>query len=325
MDMNKIERLTAEILALSKNKRMTAVELSKTFEVGLRTIYRDIQALSEMNVPIVAKTGTDGGYSLLDDYFIPPVVFNADEVFAMLLSKKVIKEVNIPGYTQYVNSAFFKMESNVYGCLLRRFENLQKRIFFDIKNMDVDISEQQLFYKIIEGLESNRRTRVKIYSPCKMEDVELYIRPYGLIYRDGIWLIVAFCEVCKQIEHFRMDRIREVVLKDEAFALPDAFDIQDYSGQRCYYGEEGNDKYEIVKIAVDKSRFYLVKDYVFFKYDELTEQGNKYILTIGTVDAQEYVKLALRFFDCIEILEPLWLKNKVMESLEDTYKKYRKD
>ncbi|MDZ7542646.1 HTH domain-containing protein, partial [Clostridium perfringens] len=60
--MQKIERIMAIILALKKNKKMIAKELADTFEVDIRTIYRDIQALSEMNIPIISYTGSEGGY-----------------------------------------------------------------------------------------------------------------------------------------------------------------------------------------------------------------------------------------------------------------------
>ena len=75
----------AIILSLHQKGKVTAKELSDKFEVNIRTIYIDIDALSQMNIPVVSHYGNEGGYSLLGDYFISPIVFNKDEMFSLLL------------------------------------------------------------------------------------------------------------------------------------------------------------------------------------------------------------------------------------------------
>ncbi len=70
--MNRIDRLTAILLLLQGGKR-TAGEIAQRFEVSKRTILRDIQALCEIGIPIIAELGTSGGYSLPSDYSLPPL------------------------------------------------------------------------------------------------------------------------------------------------------------------------------------------------------------------------------------------------------------
>lgn len=69
--MNRTDRLLAIVLELHAKRRRRAGDLAATFETSVRTIYRDIQALSEAGVPVVAVPGK--GYSLLDGYCLPPV------------------------------------------------------------------------------------------------------------------------------------------------------------------------------------------------------------------------------------------------------------
>lgn len=83
--MNRIDRLTAILLRLQGGKR-TAGELAAHFEVSRRTILRDIQALSEMNIPVVAAVGTEGGYSLPDDYSLPPLALTLHEALLLRLA-----------------------------------------------------------------------------------------------------------------------------------------------------------------------------------------------------------------------------------------------
>ena len=69
--MNRIDRLTAILLLLQGRKR-TAGEIAQRFEISRRTALRDMQALSEMGIPIVADQGASGGYTLPLDYSLPP-------------------------------------------------------------------------------------------------------------------------------------------------------------------------------------------------------------------------------------------------------------
>ena len=78
--MNRTDRLLAIVLELQGKKTQRAEDLAATFEISKRTVYRDIQALSEAGVPVISVPGT--GYSLMEDYFLPPLSFTADEAWA---------------------------------------------------------------------------------------------------------------------------------------------------------------------------------------------------------------------------------------------------
>ena len=81
--MNRTERLTA-IVMLLQNEQLTSKELAQRFEVSKRTILRDVQALSEMGVPIVAEWGPGGGYSLLPEYSLSPLQLTFREALLLL-------------------------------------------------------------------------------------------------------------------------------------------------------------------------------------------------------------------------------------------------
>src|SRR5690349_12349275 len=81
--MNRIDRLMATILLLQGRRVITAEDIADHFEISLRTVYRDIAALSEGGVPIVAEAGV--GYSLLNGYQMPPVMFTPEEAGALFL------------------------------------------------------------------------------------------------------------------------------------------------------------------------------------------------------------------------------------------------
>src|SRR5688572_20373523 len=81
--MNRIDRMLAIVLELQARKQLRAEDLAATFRVSKRTVYRDIMALADSGVPVVAIPGQ--GYSLVEGYFLPPLAFSTDEAIMLML------------------------------------------------------------------------------------------------------------------------------------------------------------------------------------------------------------------------------------------------
>src|SRR5437762_866708 len=86
--MNRTDRLLAILLEIQAHGKRRAEDLAATFEISKRTIYRDIEALCEAGVPIIAVPGQ--GYSLVEGYFLPPVTFTPEEATLLLLGAEVM-------------------------------------------------------------------------------------------------------------------------------------------------------------------------------------------------------------------------------------------
>ena len=81
-ETSRLSRLTAIITLLQTKKLLTATEISKKFGVSIRTVYRDIRALEEAGIPVFMEDGK--GYSLMEGYRIPPVMFTESEANALI-------------------------------------------------------------------------------------------------------------------------------------------------------------------------------------------------------------------------------------------------
>ena len=88
--MNRTDRLLAIVLELQGRGRRRSEDLAATFEVSKRTIYRDIEALCQMGVPVVSVPGR--GYSLVEGYFLPPLRFTSDEAILLTLGSDVMAQ-----------------------------------------------------------------------------------------------------------------------------------------------------------------------------------------------------------------------------------------
>lgn len=323
--MRKIDRMMGIILALNKKKKMTAKDLADLFEVDVRTIYRDVQSLSEMNIPIVSHIGSEGGYSIMDKYFIPPIMFNKDEVFALLIAKKITDIIEIPGYTQYVNSAFLKVRDTISEELQEELQKVEDKILFDIKNIEIEKKDLRFFTIIKRCMEENLKLNIEYFSTKRFNTKSRVIRPFGLIYEEGAWYIIAYCEFNKEITTFRMDRIKQAEITEEKFSMPEGFNISQYNCRYNYQTDYLNPESCTVKLKLSKSLYYSIKDYLFLKHARETEYEDYFILDVKTTNPDRYVYFSFQYFNGMEILEPRWLRDEFKRRLEKLYDNYRRE
>ena len=81
------------LLYIVKNKSTTAKEIAKNFDISQRTVYRYIDSLSLIGVPIITKLGRTGGIELVRDYYIDGLMLSKND---KNIIKKYIKEGNLP-------------------------------------------------------------------------------------------------------------------------------------------------------------------------------------------------------------------------------------
>src|ERR1044071_3301431 len=107
--MNRIDRLAAIVLQLQSRRLVKAQDIANKFSISLRTVYRDIRALEKGGVPIIGEAGI--GYSLMEGYKLPPVMFNQDEASALLTAAKLVQSKTDEKTTAHYNSALDKIKA----------------------------------------------------------------------------------------------------------------------------------------------------------------------------------------------------------------------
>src|ERR1051326_7780282 len=107
--MNRVERLMAILLHLQSRRVVRAEDIAAHFEISVRTVYRDLAALGQGGVPIVAEAGV--GYSLVKGYHLPPVMFTADEASALSVGGKLVEHLTDASLRKQMESALLKVRS----------------------------------------------------------------------------------------------------------------------------------------------------------------------------------------------------------------------
>ncbi len=319
--MKKIERLLAIILALKKNGKMTAFNIAEFLEVNVRTIYRDIDALSQMNVPIVAHPGKDGGYQIMDDYFLPSISFNRDEVLALSVAKDLILSTEIPGFEPFVHSAFLKIQNIIPADEEIRIGKLTDRILFDLKYIDPEMDGKEYFPLIKRSFEENRSLVVGYYS-SKCRDVkERLVDPYFLTFSDGVWYLRGECGNKPFLWWFRLDRIKYLNLSDRIFHLPEGFDKNKFRYSESFKSLNTEDSIPF-KIKMNRVLYEKVKDDIIFKNFMVDMKDEEVVVEIRTSRDEYIYEFLFRNFEQAELLAPEYKREEFLEHLRKVVKAY---
>lgn len=223
--MNRTDRLLAIVLMLQAKKQMRAEDLADAFEVSKRTIYRDILALDEAGVPIVAIPGQ--GYSLVEGYFLPPLTFNTDEAIMLLLGADFVAENFDAQYRDATQSASHKILAVLPRQLRDEVEYLESSIrFMTLSGVSSPATLQILRRAIIQRKTVSFRYHARYGNPTPNTASQREADPYALIHIGGAWMLIAYCHLRQDQRHFRLDRMEHVVLLDATFTRPSDFEIQ---------------------------------------------------------------------------------------------------
>ena len=125
-DIKRLPRLTAILTQLQTKRILTSTTLAEKFGVSVRTIYRDIRALEQAGVPILTEDGK--GYSLMEGYRIPPVMFTENEANALITAEQLVLKNKDSSLIKEYTEAINKIKSILLYSTKDKAELLSNRI-----------------------------------------------------------------------------------------------------------------------------------------------------------------------------------------------------
>jgi predicted DNA-binding transcriptional regulator YafY len=221
-DTKRISRLTAIITQLQTKRLVTAPELASKFSVSVRTIYRDIRALEDAGIPIYVEEGK--GYSLMEHYRLPPVMFTESEANALITAEQLVLNNKDSSLIEDYSAAIDKIKSVLIRDVKDKANLLSERTQFNqVKNIERTSSNlSALQFALTNFL----LTKIE-YANEANETTERTIEPFALLSTRSNWLLVAWCLLRKDFRYFRLDRIKKLEVLSERFT-PHDLTLQEY-------------------------------------------------------------------------------------------------
>ena len=220
-DIKRISRLTAILTQLQTKRILTAKSLSEKFGVSTRTIYRDIKALEKAGVPILTEEGK--GYTLMEGYRIPPIMFTEKQANALILAEQLVLRNKDASFVKDYSEAIDKVKSILRYNIKDKANLLANRTQFN------QVINQERNSNNLSDLQ-NALTNYKLvriqYINKEETTTNRLIEPFALLNSEN-WYLVAWCRLRKEFRFFRLDRIQKMEILSENFE-PHNMTLQEY-------------------------------------------------------------------------------------------------
>jgi len=220
--MNKAERLFQLVMLLrSRRTAMTAEAIAETMGVSVRTVYRDVQALTLSGVPVAGEPGV--GYMIRPGNHLPPLIFTPDELQALIVGSRMVQAFTDQDLAKGAHSAELKIRSILTEPLQRHAEQQPYRIPI----MESDDGLREVHGTLHRACEQRHKVRAA-YRDEKQERSERIIWPLGIVGWTGKWTLLAWCELRGAYRNFRFDRFEALERLEEQFQPTDDISIAHY-------------------------------------------------------------------------------------------------
>lgn len=312
------DRLLSIIMLLQIHKQLTAEELSKRLEVSIRTIYRDIDVLSGLGVPISTERGSAGGIKLLGNYKTSLTGLNSNELHYLFMPtpNKLLDDLSIdkPNY-----STFLKLLNNLPTAQRSEIENIQKYIYID---MDPWHNTHNVDKEIISTLQKAiGHTLVLNITYRKINEVKAVIlNPLGLVCKKGIWYLIGINE--NIIKTYRVSSIETAYITKEIFSRPIDFNLEKYWLTSITNFKSNIPKY-IITIQVNETILNRIKERNFIKISKIVEDDSNFIITIEFDAKWQSIEFVIGFGKDIIVMDPPELIDEIKEKALEVLKLYK--
>ena len=222
--MRRADRLFQIIQGLHHERAITARQLGEQLEVSERTIYRDIQDLSLSGIPITGETGR--GYRLMKGFHLSPLMFNEEELAALLLGARMVQAWTDKSLARAAHQAMAKIEHVIPDHLKPELE--RQEMMVPAYPFSLPVSDE------LELLRGAIKQQQKVNFEYRREDdqkSERIVHPLGLFYWGKVWTLVAWCELRDSFRHFRLDRMSNIARLEARYAAVAGRTLQDFLAQ----------------------------------------------------------------------------------------------
>lgn len=313
---NKLNRWMKLINILHSRNGMSVQDLQDEFEVGERTIRRDIGELKEAGYPIECKMGI---YTINQKFTLRTLYLGDSEAVALLQTIDAFNQKGFP-----FSSALGTVREKIVNCLSPQLRSMVEQRL-DVADIDLihpcEVSDE-LFGKLEGAATAKRQVKIRYTAKTSSRDIfDRIIDPYGLIFKEKAWYLVGFCHTRNEIRIFRPDRISEIEILETTFTIPEGFCLEEFFGNSWQIGQGDPVDVKIRFLPHIAQSAKQTKYHPLGKYTEIEDGSVLYEVTVKGL--WEISRWALSFGPGVEVLEPLELRKQVKGMLEKACQIYK--
>lgn len=293
-------RLFKIVYYLLDKGQATASDLADKFEVSVRTIYRDIDALSSAGIPVYTEAGRNGGIHLMNDFVLDKALLSEEEKQEILTALQSINSMNNIDNNQTLQklSAIFNMSS----------ENWLEVDFSRWGNHGTDNGK----FELLKSAVIHRKcVKITYANSCGIIS-ERIVQPLKMSYKSMSWYLKAYCTEKQDYRIFKLTRIIDLEMLTDGFCKSSFPELDESLGQ----------SYNTIVLRFQKNMSYRVYDE--FDKTQVSKKENEDLIVSAPMPEDEWlIGYLLSFGTQVDIIEPAYLKDIVAEQAKKIYEKYK--
>lgn len=291
-------RLRLILMLQNRKRRLTVKDLAEEFQISERTVYRDMQALSDMNVPV--KWDPYKGYSIMEGYSTPPLTFDDRELATILIGLSFVNSQVDQTMVDDANGIKLKIYEILPDNLKNIFESLQQRTIVDpYKTLGKEKKKGGNWYHISTAIANRQSIEISYLTKYDSSLTKRKVDPYLLVYFTDHWNVIGYCHIRKAPRNFILDRIEDIQWTGEQFVVDASYSTED-----LIYGIDEYEESETVELDVNNNIFQTFKERIPAQF-EVVSSGEGTTTVRFEFDNLDYInKWLLQFHQDIRVKRP---------------------
>lgn len=290
------------LLLQQPGKRLTVDELAERFDVSRRTIFRDFNALQEINVPVTWDRYS--GYGLIEGYKIPPLMFTSKELATIMVGLNFVKSQVDEGLVEDAKGVEVKIKNVLPEELKDFMVSLEGRTIVDpFLKFGGKKKKGGNWYLISSAIAQQKRMQFK-YTTKSGDSGTRKIDPYILVFYQDHWNVIGKSHLRGEIRNFILENVDEVLILDESYELKKELDVEGL----IFRSDESSHS---ITLLVEKTEIARLEANLPAKIIKKTDLNSKQIKVEFEFDNLGYInEWLLQFGNKIKIEEPAELIEK---------------
>lgn len=313
----KSDRLVSLMLLLQARSRRSARDLSGALEVSIRTIYRDVEALSAAGVPIYAERGSNGGIVLADGYRQAIAQFSTDELHALFVTATdPLADLGVRGHEH----ALHKLEGALPDLQRRAARKARERVLLDHNRWYRSQQPSEVLAALRRAVWDERHLRMQ-YRDRTGTGTTRVIQPLGLVSKAGVWYLIARVPQ-GELRTFRAERIVAIEELNERFERPADFDLETYWRSSQTAMERPAEWYDAV-LQVQNNALEMVTAY--WECESIEESESAKTVRVRFPSYKGAITHVAGWGASVRVIHPAGLRDAVIEYARDLLRAYTEE
>lgn len=320
--MAKADNMLAILWLLISRQRMTASELAERLETSVRTIYRYIDSLCASGVPIIAESGHDGGYRLLQQFIEAPLFFDTDERKALYFASLFAQQAGYP-YEGSLENALQKIK---YQMSEEQQQELSKYTQgFAVVTPTIMNIDKHLLHSIEEAIASSTQISLHYQKKGSNSPEVRQVDPYSIIHWNRKWYLIGYCHLRRENRTFRMDRIVNIEKNGFSFIRPDNFVATDFFLNWLAPNQDQGDFVPLIIQGCEETIQYLRHHWQLQYYFVHQTENEIQFLVEKEMLTTHIPHFLLTYETSIKIIEPASLRNSLLNLTHKLAEHYKQE